>query len=130
MALCILIVEDDAIIAMLLGDLLMDLGHHVCGIAGTEAEAIAAAVAHRPGLMIVDVNLGTESGVAAADVICSQSPVPCIFVSGDDAVLATLAGRGEVMAKPYRLAHIETAIARTFGTACPADAARTTSGIG
>lgn len=115
MATRILIVEDEAIIAMLLGDLLADLGHEVCAIAATGAEAIAAAAVHRPDLMIIDVNLRGESGIDAADIIIAREPVRCIFVSGDNVVLATLAARAEVMTKPYHQRDIERAIARALG---------------
>ncbi len=114
MALSVLIIEDEIIIGMLLGDLLADMGHEVCAIATTIAEAVTSAAAHRPNLMIVDVNLGRESGIAAADTICAVSDIACIFVSGDDAILKTLTARGEVMPKPYQKRHLERAIAGTL----------------
>ena len=40
-ALRILVVEDDALIAMLLADLLTELGHEICAIEGTEVTAVA-----------------------------------------------------------------------------------------
>jgi CheY-like chemotaxis protein len=110
MTLRILIVEDEAIIGLLLGDLLADMGHDVCAIASTAIEAVAAAAAHRPELMIVDVNLGGENGIAAVDAIQAQWPTPCIFVSGDDHVLSILAARGQVLAKPYQPRQIALAI--------------------
>ena len=115
MALRVLIIEDEIIIGLLLGDLLADMGHDVCAIATTVAEAVAAAATHRPNLMIVDVNLGDESGIAAVDAISTVSDIPCIFVSGDDAILKTLTARGEVMPKPYQKRHLERAIAATLG---------------
>jgi two-component system, response regulator PdtaR len=39
-ALRILVVEDDALIAMLLAELLAGLGHNVCATAATEAHAV------------------------------------------------------------------------------------------
>ena len=115
MTLSVLIIEDEIIIGLLLSDLLADMGHEVCAIVTTVAEAVAAAAAHRPDLMIVDVNLGRESGIAAADAICAVSNIPCIFVSGDDAILKTLTARGEVIPKPYQQRHLERAIAETTG---------------
>ncbi len=115
MALSVLIIEDEIIIGLLLGDVLADLGYKVCAIATTAAEAFAAAATHSPDLMIVDVNLGRESGISAADAICAVSAIPCIFVSGDDAILKTLTARGEVLPKPYQRQHLERAIAATLG---------------
>ena len=42
------IVEDDDLIAMDLADLLLGMGHHVCAIASSEVDAVAAAARRRP----------------------------------------------------------------------------------
>src|ERR1700719_4544619 len=57
-ALRVLVIEDDALIAMLLSELLAGMGHDVCATAATEADAVTAATRHRPDLMIVDARLG------------------------------------------------------------------------
>ncbi len=84
MGLNILIVEDEAVIGLLLGEVLAEMGHQVCGIAATATEAIAAANMHRPDLMIVDINLAGENGSANVANLRAQSPTPCIFVGGDE----------------------------------------------
>ena len=50
----ILVVEDDAMIAMLFTEMLEGMGHDVCGSVASEAEAVAAARSLAPDLMIVD----------------------------------------------------------------------------
>ena len=82
-ALRILIVEDEAINAMLFADLLVALGHEVCAIEATEAGAISAAVRLRPDLMIVDIHLREGNGAAAVAFILRDRFVPHVFVSGD-----------------------------------------------
>ena len=57
-ALRVLVVEDDAMIAVLLVELLTGMGHDVCAIEATEAGAVATAVRCRPDLMIVNSQLG------------------------------------------------------------------------
>lgn len=42
------IIEDAALDAMLLAEILAEMGHGVCAIVATGAEAIAAALQHRP----------------------------------------------------------------------------------
>src|SRR5258708_23274547 len=64
-ALRVLVIEDDALIAMLLAELLACMGHDVCATAATEAEAGSAAARCRPGLMILDAGFGPGRGVAA-----------------------------------------------------------------
>jgi DNA-binding response OmpR family regulator len=81
-ALRVLVVEDNAIIGMLLGEMLTDMGHDVCGIERTEADAVAAAVRCKPDLMIVDARLGDGSGVKAIRTILLSGPMPHLFISG------------------------------------------------
>ena len=58
----VLVVEDYALIAMLLSELLASMGHDVCATAASEAEAVIAAARYAPDLMIVDAGLGRGSG--------------------------------------------------------------------
>jgi two-component system, response regulator PdtaR len=81
-ALNVLVVEDDAMIGMLLAEMLEDMGYGVCAIAATEEDAVAGAARHKPGLMIVDENLQEGSGISAVDRILRSGPVPCVFISG------------------------------------------------
>jgi two-component system, response regulator PdtaR len=73
-ALRVLIIEDDALIAMLLAELLAGMGHDVCASAATEAEAVIAATRYGPDLMIVDAGLGRGSGVSAVEEILRAGP--------------------------------------------------------
>ena len=79
----VLVIEDDALIAMLLSELLAGMGHDVCATAATEAEAVTAAAHYRPDLMIVDAGLGRGSGVSAVEEILQAGPVAHVFISGD-----------------------------------------------
>jgi DNA-binding response OmpR family regulator len=63
-ALRVLIVEDDALIGILLAEMLAEMGHVVCAIETTDADAVTAAVRCRPDLIIADVQLGDGSGVS------------------------------------------------------------------
>jgi DNA-binding response OmpR family regulator len=82
-ALHVLVVEDDAVISMLLAEVLTGMGHDVCAIASTEADAVAAAVRYRPDLMIVEARLGDGSGVPAVEEMLRIGFVPHGFVTGD-----------------------------------------------
>jgi two-component system, response regulator PdtaR len=79
----VLVVEDNAVIGGLLGEMLESLGHDVCAIEATEPSAVAAAARCRPQLMIVDMNLGDGSGVAAVAEIVRAGPVPHVFITGE-----------------------------------------------
>ena len=82
-ALRVLIVEDEAVLAMLYEDVLVAMGHEVCAIEATELGAVAATVRCRPDLMIVDAHLRDGSGVSAVSAILRAGYIPHVFVSGD-----------------------------------------------
>ena len=111
----IMVVDDDAMIAFLLAEILKGLGHDVCASEGDEDGAITAALACKPDLMIVDEHLGEGSGMQVVDVVCEQEWVPHIFVSGDVSAVERLRPRAVIMAKPYSEAGLANAIQKAMG---------------
>jgi CheY-like chemotaxis protein len=109
-ALRVLVIEDDALIAMLLSELLVGMGHDVCATAGTEAEAIMAATRCRPDLMIVDAGLGRGSGVSAVEEILRAGPLAHLFLSGDTDRVRRRRADAVVVSKPFREAELARAI--------------------
>jgi DNA-binding NtrC family response regulator len=116
-ALRILVIEDDVMIGMLLAEVLETMGHHVCGVESTEADAVAAAARCCPDLMIVDVWLADGNGVSAVAEILRAGPMPHFFVSGDITLARTLKPDAEVIQKPFREQDLVLAIDRAIGTA-------------
>jgi CheY-like chemotaxis protein len=78
------------------------MGHVVCVIATTEAQAVAEAAHCKPDLMIVDASLREGSGVAAVEEILRAGFVPQVFVSGDAESVRALRPGAIVMEKPCR----------------------------
>jgi CheY-like chemotaxis protein len=78
----VLLVEDDAIIGALLAELLSLLGHDVCAIVQTEADAVAAAARYEPELILVDVTLKQGDGVSAMRRISATSAASYVFMTG------------------------------------------------
>jgi DNA-binding response OmpR family regulator len=116
-ALRVLVVEDDAMIADLLAEMLEALGHDVCAIEATEAAAVTAAARYRPDLMIVDARLGTGSGVSAVEEILRTGFVPHLFFSGNISKVKTLRPGAVVLQKPFRQAELTLAIQRALDAA-------------
>ena len=106
----VLIVEDNRLIALLLAETVKNLGHCVCAIAATEAEAVALALMHQPDLMIVDAGLSDGNGVAAVDAILSTRFVAHLFVTGDARRVRALHPDAIILEKPFFLPELETAI--------------------
>ena len=78
----ILIVEDDWFIASDIQDLVTAAGYRVLEIATTADEAVAAAVAGRPDLVLMDIRLvGPKDGIDAALAIRERVDIPCLMVS-------------------------------------------------
>lgn len=113
----ILIVEDDALMAMSLEWLLEEMGHEVCAIASTEVAAIDFAVRLRPDLMIVDGNLRQGSGVSTVDQILRAEQVPYFFLSGDTQRIKAIRPGAVVLQKPFRSADLPGAIEKALKAA-------------
>ncbi|MEO5599141.1 MAG: response regulator [Novosphingobium sp.] len=113
-ALRILVAEDDAMIAMFLSDLLEALGHVVCAAIDTEAATVAAALLHRPDLMIVDEALRDGSGIAAVQEIEMTLPVPHIFATGDCYRVLRAEPNAIVLQKPFNAQALVRAIERAL----------------
>ena len=57
---CVLIVEDECLIAMMIEDMVLDLGHSVAGVACTVAEAFKILDMQKVDVALLDINLGHE----------------------------------------------------------------------
>ena len=81
----ILIVEDEALIALLLEDELSDAGAEVVGpAASVDAALLLIEAAHREGGLsaaILDINLGGETVLPVADCL-AMLRVPFVFTTG------------------------------------------------
>src|SRR3546814_15526453 len=79
---CILIVEDEFLIADHLATMIDDMGLAVCGIADTADEAVAMAAQHPPDVGLMDVRLkGKKAGIHAAQRISGAGGCPTAFVT-------------------------------------------------
>lgn len=118
-ALRVLLVEDDAMIGMLLADILEEMGHDICAIEVTKGAAVTAAARYRPDLMIVDARLGDGSGVAAVDEILRAGFVPHLFMSGNIAKVRELRPDAVLLEKPFREAELMRAMQCALAIAAP-----------
>lgn len=78
----VLIIEDEAVIAMDLSDLVTAAGHDVCAMETTASGAVAAAKRERPDLVLADIQLADgSSGIDAVKDILASFEVPVIFIT-------------------------------------------------
>lgn len=78
-----LVIEDEALIAMMIEDSLVEHGATSVEVAVSEAEAVDAAKRHRPDFITSDVRLLEGTGpraVAEIKRVCGEIPV--LFITG------------------------------------------------
>jgi DNA-binding response OmpR family regulator len=80
----ILVVEDEALIAMDLQSILEDAGFNVLGPIGTIVNAFAFLERSTPDLALLDVNLGGVDVFALADALALRN-IKIIFLTGHSA---------------------------------------------
>jgi CheY-like chemotaxis protein len=77
----ILIVEDESMVAMMIEDMLEDLGHHVVATSGRMLNASKLVMDTGADLAILDVNLNGEETYPLAVSLASRK-IPFIFATG------------------------------------------------
>jgi CheY-like chemotaxis protein len=77
----ILLIEDEMLIAMLLEDMLVDLGHQVVGSITRVNEALAAVTREDFDLVILDLHLNGQSAYPVADALIDRG-MPFAFATG------------------------------------------------
>jgi CheY-like chemotaxis protein len=113
----VLIVEDDAIIAMMVEDMLTDLGCEIVGTAARLDAAVEKAKTLTLDLAMLDVNLDGAETFPVAEIL-SQRGVPFVFATGYGAHVT--AGRFQdapTLQKPYESRSLEQALTRALGSA-------------
>jgi two-component system, response regulator PdtaR len=108
----ILIAEDEAVIALLLNDVLTGLGHSVCAHTTTVQDTVEAAALHRPDLLLIDVGLGNQSGIDAIALITAVQPVRHIYMSGNAHAVRQKCPGAVILEKPFHEADLSEAIRR------------------
>jgi CheY-like chemotaxis protein/DNA-directed RNA polymerase specialized sigma24 family protein len=113
----ILIIEDEAVIALDVATTVRASGHTVIGIAATRDEAVAMAGSGAPELILADIQLADDSsGLEAARDILGGRYLPVIFITAYPERLLTCA-RPEptfLLTKPFDAETLRVAIAQAL----------------
>jgi CheY-like chemotaxis protein len=107
----VLVVEDEAMLSLILQDMLVDLG---CVVAGTAAKldgALEMAQTSEYDVALLDVNLGGKRVDPVAEAVRARG-APIIFVTGYGKAGAS----GLVLEKPYDAADLERTLNQALGT--------------
>ncbi len=114
----VLVIEDEAIIAMDIIAIVEGMGHRVTNNARTHAEAVEMAAAERPDLILADIQLAdNSSGVEAVNEILAQfGEIPVIFITAFPERLLT-GERPEpafLINKPYTEEQVRSAVSQAM----------------
>jgi CheY-like chemotaxis protein len=79
----VMVIEDEAIIALDIVDIVEGIGHTVTGTARTRTEAVALAKRKKPDLILADIQLAdNSSGIDAVnDILAQFADIPVIFIT-------------------------------------------------
>jgi len=114
----IMLIEDEAIIAMDLKSILTEMGHSATGIARTRKAAVALSQKDRPDLILADIQLAdNSSGIdAVADILEALGDIPVIFITAFPERLLT--GKRQepafLISKPYSEEQVRLAVSQAM----------------
>lgn len=117
----ILVVEDDAIIASYVKEVLAEAGFEIAGVAASGPEALSLTVVGKPVLALVDIGLtGPIDGIELASRLRQEFGVASIFLSGrhDEATTRRAATAQPLgfIAKPFVPSRVFAAIEHALAT--------------
>ena len=111
----VLVVEDEALVAMLLEDMLEDLGCTLAASASNVTDAVGLAQTAELDVAILDVNLGGQSSAAVAEALTARGK-PFIFATGYGEAGVPDAFRGRpALQKPFGMHDVERLLASAVG---------------
>jgi CheY-like chemotaxis protein len=114
----VMVIEDEAIIAADIVDIVRGTGHRVTGIARTQSEALALALGDRPDLVLADIQLADRSsGIDAVNDILKEFPeTPVIFITAFPERLLTGERREPafLLTKPFSEDQLRSAVGQAM----------------
>jgi len=117
----VFLVEDEALVAMLLEDMLAELGCVPSCTASSLAEGIEQVASVEADIAIIDVNLGGEPSFPIAERLAARG-IPVVFSTGYGASDLPPAWRDRpIVAKPFTTEGLRAALAEVFDAPRAAD---------
>jgi CheY-like chemotaxis protein len=117
----VLVIEDDALIRLILMDSLIEDGMQVDVLANAEDALILLGAGQVPDVLVTDIDLGAGlHGVDLADIARARHPdVEVVFISGKsiDPEGRALGAHERLLMKPFSASHLALVIREAAGTA-------------
>ena len=110
----VLVVEDEPIVAMLVEDMLADLGAEAVGPISSLQRALEVAHSGAFHAAILDLNLNGERTGGVAKVLRDRG-IPFIVATGYDSAGGGELGEVSILQKPYQLEQMAAALGKALG---------------
>lgn len=114
----VMVIEDEAIIAMDISHIVTEMGHKVTGIARTRGEAVSLASRERPDLILADIQLAdNSSGIDAVNEILAQfDSLPVIFITAfpERLLTGTRPEPAFLITKPFSEEQLRSAVSQAM----------------
>lgn len=113
----VIVIEDEALVIMLLEDMLAQLGCQVVGLASHLDQAIELVTSADADLAILDVNLDGREAYPVAERLSARG-IPFVFATGyGRSRMQHDLGERPALQKPFRLEDLRRVIAEAMGGA-------------
>jgi response regulator of citrate/malate metabolism len=104
MAHTVLIAEDEALVAAVLEDIVIESGMVPIGPCPSRESVIAVAGITRPDIALIDIRLGRDRGHDICEYLHQTYQTACVYVTGSmDLAKANRRGALGVLIKPFRI---------------------------
>ena len=110
----VLIIEDEAVVALAIEDVLRDCGCSSFDFASSADEAVEAANKRCPDLITADVRLAPGCGIEAVEAICADKPIPVVFVTGTPNEVQARRSDDAIVHKPFDPIRLAEAVRRAI----------------
>ena len=107
-----LIIEQDYWIIVMIEDVLRELGYNSFDSAASVEGAILSAARNCPDLITADLRLDTGTGLEAVRHICSESPIPVVFITATPWEVEAHEKERVIVPKPFDAAGLRSGVAR------------------
>ena len=105
-----LIIENETLIALAIEEALRVCGFTSFDVAASADDAIAAAARTCPDLITADVELRPGCGITTVQSICSERPIPVLFITGRPGEVRMRMPGQALIEKPFEADNIREAI--------------------
>jgi two-component SAPR family response regulator len=111
----VIVVEDETLLAMLLEDMLAELGCEVLWTAHRVGKALDLVARSEPEAAVLDVNIAGDEVYPVAQALAERS-IPFIFATGYGARGLDEAWRSRpIVQKPFQMEHLSHGLLRALG---------------